>query len=269
VISQLANRVLFVAAAGHQQEGVGTDLSGFCSVYPACLDKPNLLGVVALEGDREAPLVPSWANFGSRLGIGALGADVLSTGQESGFVLLDGSSMASPQVSAVASLLFAKLGSVTPSQVKNRLLACAVPTQELQGRVLSGRLQARCALENPETDRLVLADPPETLFGTLVGGRLAGGAIDQLELFNEEMETTSSRAWQRIYGLRRDPAGLGRLVLWVHQRPNEAHQSQLERHAGLVVAPEQAEIELLFRPLTGPERLVPLSRLVEYVAAIR
>jgi subtilisin family serine protease len=108
---------------------------------------PNVIGVIALEGTPETPKSPSWAHVGRNLGIGALGSGVVSTGKEGNFVLLDGSSMAAPQVTAIASLIFAKVRSVTPLQVKNRLLACALPAtcalpaKGLEGKVWSGRLE--------------------------------------------------------------------------------------------------------------------------------
>jgi subtilisin family serine protease len=267
VIEDLQDHVLFVAAAGQDRNGqAGIDLNSYCGIYPACLMMPNVIGVIALEGSPDAPVSPTWANTGGSLGIGALGSGVLSTGNDGNFVLLDGSSMAAPQVTAVASLIFAKVGSVTPLQVKNRLLACALPAKELEGKVWSGRLDARCAVEYPRLDRLVLKNPFEVLHGKLVGGRLEGDVAERLELLNEESGDVLSVPWRGIYALRTDPATLDNLILFRLKRPNEVGQSPLERDARLV--PRASDMELKFHTHEGGETRVPIRRLVAFVSGI-
>jgi subtilisin family serine protease len=261
--------VLFVAAAGHVNQGVGYNLTRFCNIYPACLELPNLITVVALSGDARNPSVASWANFGSQFSIGALGEDILSTGSSNDFVLLKGSSMAAPQVTAVASLLFAHPAGrgAQPQQVKNRLLACATPAAQLDGRMWSGVMDAECSLEKPELGRLVLRNPQEVLHGNIVGGMTGDEPLRRPVFYDPEADEELSPSWSKIYAMRQDPTGFGRLILFTYEHPERRATSELVRRPRLVLAPDMDQA-LLFRPEVGADKGIPLDRVVDFVAAM-
>ncbi|MGX9117289.1 S8 family serine peptidase [Mesorhizobium sp. BHbsci] len=265
IIEKLGKDVLFVAAAGHSSSGM--DLSRFCNVYPACLNLPNVISVAALEPVGPDSRIMERENFGEQVSIGALGTNILSTGSANNYVVLSGSSMAAPQVTAVASLLFAKARNATPVQVKNRILGCAKPTRSLIRKVWSGVLDATCALDKPDQGRLVLENPKDILYGTIIGGiGIDGSPLRRATFLDLAVDEEIRPSWKNIYALHRDPMGLGRLILFTARQPN-AQMSELLRRPELVPAPE-VEQSILFRDETGADSKIELSRIVSFVGPL-
>lgn len=153
-IMGLEKQTLFVAAAGNY----GADQTNICDIRPACFDLPNVISVAALDRDSANPklLVTNGqvsSNFGSKVHIGAVGQQVLSTVKGDRYGYMSGTSSAAPQVTAVASLLLAKYRQLLPIEVKNRLIYCSDAIDKLGNKLFGGRLDANCVL-NGDWDRV-------------------------------------------------------------------------------------------------------------------
>ncbi len=116
--------MLFVAAAGNTGEDNNNQ-----PIYPASLKLDNLISVTFIDSDGK---LTSASNFGlDSVDIAAPGDDILSTIVGS-YGALSGSSMAAPQVSAVAALLYATNENVYPLSVKELILKNRKELPELQ-----------------------------------------------------------------------------------------------------------------------------------------
>lgn len=143
--------VLFIAAAGNGHSGVGYDNDTDSKPgYPASYDNDIIISVAALNRTNE---LGDFSNWGQKsVDIGAPGVDIYSTVPGSkynnvvfdGFgmkITWDGTSMATPQVSGAAALLWSQHPELTWQDVKARILQTATPTQSLKGKSVSeGRL---------------------------------------------------------------------------------------------------------------------------------
>jgi subtilisin family serine protease len=134
---------VFAAAAGNS----GRDNDGR-NHYPSSYDSANLISVGATDHNDEPAY---FSNFGATsVDIGAPGVNILSTLPDNAYGSLNGTSMATPHVAGVAGLLSADAPSLTPVQVKDRLLLGADPVPALSGRwVTGGRLNAFESLLGP------------------------------------------------------------------------------------------------------------------------
>lgn len=117
----LEKNITIVAAAGNN--GVSM------AEYPAAYE-----GVISVGAVDKNKNLADFSTFGPSIDIVAPGADVYSTfyqyGQKSSFVEMSGTSMASPIVAGVASLLLSKHPNLTPSQVEYILEHTAVDLGE-------------------------------------------------------------------------------------------------------------------------------------------
>lgn len=141
--------ILFVAAAGNS--GFDNDLGGS---YPSGYDIPNVIAVAATDhNDQKAP----FSNYGSRtVDLGAPGVSIYSTVptgscelcDSSGYLSLNGTSMATPYVAGVAGLLRAQFPAFTISDIKARLLSTvdAIPGLD-EKSVSGGRVNAAACFE--------------------------------------------------------------------------------------------------------------------------
>ncbi len=112
--------VVVVAAAGNERA------SGSPTSYPGA--DAGVIGVAATDS---ADKVASYSNAGSYVDVAAPGSSILSTyptalGSKTGYATMNGTSMASPHVAAVAALLKAYQPSLTPDQVETTLESSAV-----------------------------------------------------------------------------------------------------------------------------------------------
>src|SRR5262249_49811227 len=89
-------------------------------------------------------------NFGhSTVSVAAPGNNILSTLPNGQYGLLSGTSMSTPFVSGVAALIWSREPSLTPDQVKQRIISTTEPIPALASQtVSSGRLNAYNALMN-------------------------------------------------------------------------------------------------------------------------
>lgn len=109
------SNMLFVAAAGN--DGLNIDDS---PLFPASLKLDNLISVTFIDADGD---LTGYSNFGKNsVDIAAPGNDILSTIVGS-YSNASGSSMAAPQVSAVAALLYGFGENLYASNVKDMILS--------------------------------------------------------------------------------------------------------------------------------------------------
>ena len=144
--------ILFVCAAGNEGLDIDED-----PIYPGAYaaELSTLLPVAALDRlDRIEP----YSNYGFHtVSVGAPGTSVLGLAPEGQYVERSGTSMAAPHVSGVAVLLWANEPSLTPAQVKQRIITTSEPVPQLGGYCAgSGRVNAYNAL----TTRVVPAGGP-------------------------------------------------------------------------------------------------------------
>lgn len=101
--------LLVVAAAGN--DGVDVDAVPY---YPASFKLSNVISVGALGRDGR---LAEWSNYGAvGVDVAAPGVEILSTGPRSEYFVEDGTSMATPHVSAVAALQASRYSSWTPAR---------------------------------------------------------------------------------------------------------------------------------------------------------
>ncbi|HHP7232716.1 MAG TPA: S8 family serine peptidase, partial [Xenococcaceae cyanobacterium] len=162
---------LFIAAAGNQF-GNDNDLNPF---YPASYDLDNIISVAATN-DRDN--LAGFSNFGATtIDLGAPGVDILSTFPGNDYGFLSGTSMATPHVAGVASLLLAEEPGLSPEELKDLILTGVDPLAALEGRTLTGgRLNAFNSLSE--------LGPPAELIGTpeddVISGTNRGDFINGL-----------------------------------------------------------------------------------------
>ena len=164
--------MLFVAAAGNSSSD--NDAS---PAYPASYDVDSIISVAASDGIDQ---IASFSNYGcTTVDLAAPGVGILSTLPNGRFVFWSGTSMATPHVSGVASLIAAREPSLGYKAIKARLLASVDPVAGMsETSVTGGRLNARKALESsasvspaaPCEAPPAPPEPPEELSSPIISG---------------------------------------------------------------------------------------------------
>ncbi len=122
---------VFCAAAGNA--GTNNDASPF---YPASYNLDNLISVASTTNNDTRS---SFSNYGATsVDLGAPGSTILSTYLNNGYAYMSGTSMATPHVAGVASLVYAQNPSWTYGQVRSRLFTTARPIAGLSGLCVTG-----------------------------------------------------------------------------------------------------------------------------------
>lgn len=120
-----------VAAAGNESLNLEQT-----AAYPASFANPNIISV-ASSGDQGA--VSSFSNWGPvSVDLAAYGENIVSTERNGAFAVRSGTSMATPQVSALIALMATSLPGHAPTQWRQALLQTTVTQPGLQGRVATG-----------------------------------------------------------------------------------------------------------------------------------
>jgi hypothetical protein len=201
-MSEFHDNKLFVVAAGNAKR----DLSAGCSVFPACFELPNVLNVIALDEDPDAPeplkMDSRGSNYGMKTHVGAPGHDVLSALHGDRYGRASGTSQATPIVSGAAALLLASDPKLRPEEVKERLIyTCDLP-ESLRGKVLGGRINLTRALDH--RDNLIRFEKGGEEIQTK--GQMSYRDLWYREF--EDMETDKAVSWSKVLRLRRDPGGV-------------------------------------------------------------
>lgn len=134
--------LLFIAAAGNDGQNIEERPH-----FPSGYSQSNIISVASIDPDGS---LSYFSNYGDKsVDLAAPGANILSLRHDSDkFAYLSGTSMATPHVSGVAALLYAKHPEWTSEQVKAQLLNSAQSTVKLQGKLLTnGQLDAYAALQ--------------------------------------------------------------------------------------------------------------------------
>lgn len=127
-----ANGILFVTAAGNTHQNNDDPSVGR---YPCRYDRPTEICVTASD---QQDRLASFANYGAQtVDLAAPGDNIYSTLRGSGYGYISGGSMASPQVAGTAALMLSQQ-SMTPAQIKARIVASVDQLPSLQGKVRSG-----------------------------------------------------------------------------------------------------------------------------------
>jgi thermitase len=122
--------VVFVTAAGNN--GANDDATPF---YPASYHLPNEIAVTAVN---QAGGLPSFANFGVRsVALAAPGVNILST-VRGGLAYMSGTSMATPYVAGVVSLVAGLHPTYTAAQLVQQVLSTTKPLASLAGKTTTG-----------------------------------------------------------------------------------------------------------------------------------
>ncbi|GGK88598.1 S8 family serine peptidase [Mangrovihabitans endophyticus] len=139
--------VLVAAAAGN--DGANTDQA---AVWPADLPLDNIISVGASTAAEERA---SFSNYGaSTVDIFAPGHYIASTVPGSRYAAMQGTSMATPHVAAAAAAVLSADPSLTPAQLRQRLMDTADPVAAYQNiSVTGGRLNAEQAIGSDPTVR--------------------------------------------------------------------------------------------------------------------
>ncbi|MGK7944330.1 MAG: S8 family serine peptidase, partial [Microcystaceae cyanobacterium] len=133
---------LFIAAAGNDGKDNDSD-----DHYPSNYDLDNIISVASTDRyDHRS----SFSNYGATsVDLGAPGSGILSTSPGGRYGTKNGTSMATPMVTGVASLIWGINPDLTATEVKQIILDNVDPLTRLQGKTVSGgRLNAYNALQN-------------------------------------------------------------------------------------------------------------------------
>jgi thermitase len=197
--------VVFVTAAGNT--GANNDLNG--SVYPAAYRLPNELVVAAVD---QSGNLASFSDYGaSTVDVAAPGVNIFST-VPGGYQILSGTSMATPYVAGVVSLLAGQDPGLGATQLIQRVIATVKPLPSLAGRTVSGGMvDAYNALTNTQ------APQAQTL--SIGGGSAGTTGINDVETsilatdatyqaFGGTPTSYVTGLYQAIFGRAPDPTGL-------------------------------------------------------------
>ena len=147
--------ILFVTAAGNGgDDGIGDDVDQKPD-YPSAWSKEvsSIISVAALD---RTDRLPSYSNYGHETvdvaapgGVCNCSNGIYSTLPGGTYGYAFGTSMLTPHVTGIAALLWSVDGSLTPAQVKDRIVRTAHPVTSLASKIASsGRASAFNALTN-------------------------------------------------------------------------------------------------------------------------
>ena len=133
--------VLFCTAAGNETTNIDETPS-----YPASYNADNIIVVAASDQNDQ---LASFSNYGKNsVDIAAPGTNILSTYPDHSYAYMQGTSMATPYVSATIALIASLYGETTVKERKAMILNSVDTKNALTGKVNSeGRLNANSALD--------------------------------------------------------------------------------------------------------------------------
>lgn len=123
--------IVFVAAAGNSS--ANNDASPH---YPSSYDIDN---VISVASHTITDNLSSFSCYGRRsVHVAAPGSNIMSTIHNGGYAVYSGTSMATPHVAGTIGLLLSDIPTLTPSEVRARVIATSVPVRSYKGKVASG-----------------------------------------------------------------------------------------------------------------------------------
>ncbi len=126
-----SNGVLFPAAAGNDSSDNDTD-----PVYPANYDVQNVISVAATDSSDE---LSSFSNYGDEtVHLGAPGSSILSTTPGNNYGYKSGTSMATPHVSGVGTVLMSVYSSLSYTKIKEAIIQGGDYKSALSSYTISG-----------------------------------------------------------------------------------------------------------------------------------
>ena len=129
--------LLFVAAAGNVDNGTLIPNNDLVPHFPSNFDAPNIISVAA---SNQFDALTSFSHFGATsVDIAAPGNAILSTIPGNTYDSFSGTSMAAPQVSGAAALLWTQNPNLTVQQVKNLLMTNGDIVTGYADKILSQR----------------------------------------------------------------------------------------------------------------------------------
>lgn len=161
-----ATNILFSCAAGNT--GTNNDINQH---YPSGFDSPQIISVAASDANDG---IPSFSNYGATtVDVAAPGDWIMSTYPSSlghSYVKMKGTSMAAPHVSGLAALLLAKDPSLTPAQLKQKIMDTSDKLSAFSGKSVSGgRINVEKALGGSSSGAVKtlpgMTNPPRDLTG--------------------------------------------------------------------------------------------------------
>ena len=166
---------LFIAAAGNDASDNDATAS-----YPASYNSPNIVSVASTTSTDG---LSSFSNWGATtVDLGAPGSNIYSTWPSNTYNTISGTSMATPHVSGAAALILANDPTLTPAQLKAKLMDFADPIPALNGKTVSGgRLNVYASLTG--TAPPPPPPPPPTVTETFTGS-VSSGTPNQIHYFN-------------------------------------------------------------------------------------
>jgi subtilisin family serine protease len=134
--------ILFIAAAGNGgSDGVG-DNNDTTATYPSnyqCTANGTYDCVIAVAAITSTGAKSSFSNYGATtVDIGAPGSGIYSTTAFNLYSSFSGTSMATPHVTGGAALYAASHPGATAKQIRDAIMASAVPTASLSGKCVTG-----------------------------------------------------------------------------------------------------------------------------------
>ena len=152
-----AKGMLLIIAAGNG--GANTDVT---PAYPADFGLSNIVSVGATDANDK---IASFSNYGAKsVSIFAPGVNVISTLPNGQYGYKSGTSMAAPEVTGAAALVWATRPEWTYQQVVAQLLNTATRLSSLTGKTQSGRLDVYAAIQVPKRNPngTSAVSPPKT-----------------------------------------------------------------------------------------------------------
>ena len=155
--------MLFITASGNNS--VDNDV---IRDYPGDYDIDNIISVAATDRNDQLAF---FSNFGATsVDMGAPGEGILSTTIGDDYQVFDGTSMASPHVAGAAALLWANNLSLSPLEIKNKLMNQGDTLSTLIGKTVSGRrLNINTAINCVPGSPLLKIISPNNQFSLLLG----------------------------------------------------------------------------------------------------
>ena len=145
------SNMLFVVSSGnHFPFSLNIDKEN-AYIYPACFDCDNIIVTASIDQNGE---ISDFSNYGKEMvDIAAPGERILTTTPHNTYTFMDGTSLAAPYVTGVASLLFYEHQEATAIDIKAILMNSANEIGGLDGKVGGNRvLNAYQAVFNKEID---------------------------------------------------------------------------------------------------------------------